>query len=440
VRELLYPGRGPWDAELRAFDSWLGLAFEASPEDWAEIARLAPAQVRLPNGDDERLLSLEFRPITIEGHIQRVMLLASDETAVDRLEREVKAQGERHARQMKAMQKLVSGGGERFVAFLESGRARIERVLALFRDGFRLPLGDFNECFGHVHTLRGEARVFGLDELAERADGLESRFARLRAAAEEAAMDAIAIPDRGTEDELGAMLRDLDDAEARFVDASPVGRAVLEQVTVRRPDLRDMCAAAARHGGELSLLAERLSARSLGELTTGLCESAPRWAESLNKLAEVEVEGREALVPERIAKQLCGALTHLVKNAIAHGIEAPGERERAGKPAVGLVRIGATSDAHGTLATLYVDDDGRGIDGNPRLSALASAQASLTGQGSSRTSFRSLPATDDAELAGRGVGLTAVVTDLEAVGISLSVERRTPSGARFAMSAREAAP
>jgi chemotaxis protein histidine kinase CheA len=235
------------------------------------------------------------------------------------------------------------------------------------------------------------------------------------------------------------MARELDGAEARFVDASPVGRAVLDQITVRRPDLRKMCEAAAQHGGELALLAERLSARSLGELTTALCENAPRWAESLNKLAEVEIEGREALVPERVAKQLSGALTHLVKNAIAHGIELPSERERAGKPAVGLVRIGALSDRNGSLTAVFVDDDGRGIDDNPRLSALATTGASLSEQGFRRSSFRSLPVTDDAELAGRGVGLTAVVTDLEAVGFSLSVERRTPSGARFAMSAREAA-
>jgi hypothetical protein len=72
---------------------------------------------------------------------------------------------------------------------------------------------------------------------------------------------------------------------------APIGRAILEQVTVHRPDLARLCELARSTGGEAGVLAERLSARSLGEITGPLSERA-----FLNKRARIEVDGREVLV------------------------------------------------------------------------------------------------------------------------------------------------
>src|SRR6185503_7175576 len=183
VRKLLYPDAGAWDAELRAFDQWTALAFDAGGEAWDDVAKLAPPSVRLGAGDTESLLSLEFRPIATKGAVERIMLLATDETEKSRLERAVQIQGERHARQMAAMRRLVSGGGQQFVAFLEATRARLLRSKELALGRSELPLDELNECFGHVHTLRGEARIFGLDELCGWAERVEEQLSDARARA-----------------------------------------------------------------------------------------------------------------------------------------------------------------------------------------------------------------------------------------------------------------
>jgi len=431
VRKLLYPEAGAWDAELRAFDQWMALAFDADADAWHEVSKLAPPSVRLGSGDSERFLALEFRPISADGAVQRIMLLCTDETEKSRLERTVAVQGERHARQMAAMRRLVSGGGQQFVTFLEATRARLARSRELAGDRSELAHDELNECFGHVHTLRGEARIFGLDELGSWAERVEESLsaARAHALAEKASRVRLEGP-LGAEIEEAAAL--VNDAERLFVEASPIGRAVLEQVTVRRPDLARLCELARDMGAEAGALADRLSARSLGEITGPLSERASSWAESVNKRARVEMEGRDVLVPERLARVLSGALTHLVKNAVAHGIEPPEERERAGKPEVALIRIGATVGSGAALApTVYVEDDGRGVAENPLL-ASTGARVLKPNDGADG-SFRPGPPSLSDELSGRGMGLSAVVRDLETVGFVLRVSPRGSGGTRFSV-------
>jgi two-component system, chemotaxis family, sensor kinase CheA len=436
VDDLLYPGAGRWDAELRAFEDWCALAFDAPPNQWPEVSKLAPPSVRIGVDDEERVLALEFRPIASGGRVLRVMLLATDITEKNRLEREVAEQGERHRRQMAAMQRLVSGGGGQFVVFLENARRRLGRAIELTAGRSDLSPSEFTECFGQVHTLRGEARIFGLDELSTQTESLESSLSDLRALGTAEGKSRFSLAGKDVIGQLRNAQALVDEAERLFVEASPIGRAVLEQVTVRRPDLLRLCEFAAKQGGEIASVAERLSARSLGDLVAPICDSAPRWAESLNKRARVVVEGRESLVPDRLAKQLSGAITHLVKNAIAHGIELPEERERIGKSSVGVVQIRAVEPVDGALApTLYVEDDGQGIDDNDALVRAAEHGATLNQEtaADSSGSFRTLPPTEAADLSGRGMGLAAAAHDLAEAGFSLSVERRENGGTRFSL-------
>jgi len=431
IRELLYSGRGGWDAERKAFDDWLSLVFDARAEDFAELLLLAPPEVRLLGAGQERVLSLEFRPIDAKGVVQRVMLLASDETEKRQLAEAVVLQGESHARQMAAMQRLVAGGGQQFVSFLRGARERLLRALSLCSGRTLLALPDFNECFGHVHTLRGEARVFGLEELARHLESLEQRLGSLRSAALAQAAAEVSFKGLDVEGPLELVQPLLDEAERLFVAASPIGRAVLEQVTVRRPDLEELCRLTAAQGGRLGALSERLSARSLGELLAPFADRTVRWAESVNKRARLEIEGREALVPERLARVLSAAVTHLLRNAVAHGVEAPDERERRGKSLVGVITVGAVAEPGELASLIYVEDDGVGVEANALLEAALEREAPLAAEDAESGSFRQAAASDESELSGRGMGLAAVVRDLASSGFELRVSKSGGGGARF---------
>ena len=431
IRELLYGGRGGWDAERKSFDDWLSLVFDARAEDFTELLALAPPEVRVPGAGQERVLSLEFRPIEAKGVVQRVMLLASDETEKRELVEALVAQGESHARQMAAMQRLVAGGGQQFVSFLRGARERLLRALSLCSGRTLLALPDFNECFGHVHTLRGEARVFGLEELARHLESLEQRLGALRSAALAQAAAEVNVKGLDVEGPLELAQPLLDEAERLFVAASPIGRAVLEQVTVRRPDLEELCRLTAAQGGRLGALSERLSARSLGELLAPFGDRTARWAESVNKRARLEVEGREALVPEKLARVLSAALTHLLRNAVAHGVEAPDERERRGKSSVGVITVGAAAEPGELASLIYVEDDGVGVESNALLEAALERETPLVAEDAESGSFRQAAPSGESELSGRGMGLAAVVRDLAASGFELRVSKSGGGGARF---------
>jgi two-component system chemotaxis sensor kinase CheA len=83
-------------------------------------------------------------------------------------------------------------------------------------------------------------------------------------------------------------------------------------------------------------------------------------ATACGKRARVEIEGRDTELDKTIIEAIRDPLTHVVRNAIDHGIETPEERSRAGKPAEGRLLLRAFHE--GGLVNIEIGDDGRGID------------------------------------------------------------------------------
>jgi two-component system chemotaxis sensor kinase CheA len=131
-------------------------------------------------------------------------------------------------------------------------------------------------------------------------------------------------------------------------------------------------------------------------------------------------------------------MVHLVRNAVAHGIEPAAERLRAGKPVEATLRLSAQLVPGGAL--IGVADDGRGLDVErivARAVALgwASPPASaedaerLAGEVIWRAGFST--ASEVSTLAGRGVGLDAVTTALHGMGGSIEVTSARGRGSQF---------
>ena len=83
-------------------------------------------------------------------------------------------------------------------------------------------------------------------------------------------------------------------------------------------------------------------------------------ARQLGKKAQLEIQGETTEVDRDILERLDAPLNHLVRNALDHGLETPDERQAAGKPETGRLRIEAAHSAG--LLSITVSDDGRGID------------------------------------------------------------------------------
>lgn len=161
-------------------------------------------------------------------------------------------------------------------------------------------------------------------------------------------------------------------------------------------------------------------------------------ARRLERAVRLDFEGAEVRVDRRILDGVRDPLIHLVRNAVAHGIEAPAERERAGKPAEGRVLIRA--EARGPRVLVAVFDDGRGIDASA-VGARAAAMG-LRPAGApppSPDELRSLilaPGLSTAavdEVSGRGVGLDVVRRNVTELRGLIEVISEPGVGTRFVL-------
>jgi chemosensory pili system protein ChpA (sensor histidine kinase/response regulator) len=137
-----------------------------------------------------------------------------------------------------------------------------------------------------------------------------------------------------------------------------------------------------------------------------------------------------------VVEQITDPLIQLVRNAIAHGIEAPAARRAAGKPETGTITVAARHQ--GDFVYIEVEDDGRGLD----FTAIRARLRSLGREAEARDlpeealvellfspGFTTRAQAD--ELAGRGVGLDVVRDNIARLGGDLAVSSRTGQGSRF---------
>jgi two-component system sensor histidine kinase and response regulator WspE len=161
-------------------------------------------------------------------------------------------------------------------------------------------------------------------------------------------------------------------------------------------------------------------------------------ARSLGKQVRLEIDGQSTEVDRDILEKLEAPLTHLLRNAVDHGMESSEARAAAGKPAEGVVRVQVRHRA-GMLA-ITVRDDGAGIDVEvirrkavERRHTTAEMAARLTQ--AELLEFLFLPGFSTAghvtEVSGRGVGLDVVQDTVRKVGGSVHITTKAGQGATF---------
>lgn len=156
------------------------------------------------------------------------------------------------------------------------------------------------------------------------------------------------------------------------------------------------------------------------------------------KQAELTVEGRETLIDKMLLEQLYDPMTHLVNNAITHGIELPETREAMGKLPAGHIRIQVFYQGNQTV--ISVSDDGSGID-TEKVRVKAINKGLITSDQAQDMSqldiydlifhpgFSTRDQADD--FAGRGVGMDVVRTALSEIRGSITIDSIPGQGTTF---------
>src|SRR5438067_9165834 len=178
----------------------------------------------------------------------------------------------------------------------------------------------------------------------------------------------------------------------------------------------------------------------IGNLYTRISRTVRDAAKASGKLVELNLAGAETELDNSIIQQISDPLIHLVRNAVAHGLESTEERYRSGKTDHGNVAVRAYH--RGNHIYIEVEDDGKGIE-YQRVRKSAIDQGIYAQEQAERLSERDLlellfhpgfsTAARKTELAGRGVGLDVVRANLTALNGEIDIQSTSGKGTKFTL-------
>jgi len=180
----------------------------------------------------------------------------------------------------------------------------------------------------------------------------------------------------------------------------------------------------------------RMRAVPFSTLNERLYRVVRQTAREVEKKAELEIEGAEVELDRSVLERISAPLEHMLRNALAHGVESPAARVKAGKPEAGRIVLTLRQEAN--EIALVLSDDGGGLD-LERLhqkaidKSIVSATQQLSDAEKAQLIFASGLSTADAvtELAGRGVGMDVVRNEIATIGGRIDISTARGQGTSF---------
>jgi len=160
----------------------------------------------------------------------------------------------------------------------------------------------------------------------------------------------------------------------------------------------------------------------------------------LGKQVLVDIEGGDVELDREMIEMIRDPLTHIIRNAVDHGIETPAERLKTGKREIGLLCVSARQSGNQIL--IDIQDDGRGIDGK-KLVEKAIANGVIDKAGAAQLNSREQlalifeaglsTAKQVTAISGRGVGMDVVRSNVERIGGIVEVDSHLGEGTRMTL-------
>lgn len=379
------PASGRFVDYVAATDPGFAASFELG---WSQVfagflpreLTLSQLPARITTGG--RTLQLDYRPIGDGDVPDSVLVVASDITA--ELARE-RAESER--RELMAVFERLGTDRNGFVEFCDEA----DELVRWIGTDDTPPAADLQR---RIHTLKGNAAIFGIESIASYCHTLETQLA-------EEPGPLRAEQRQGLSERWAAFTRRLE---------SLLGRRDVRRIEITDEEIQRVLAAL-RQNKQADVL-QMVSAWRLEPISRRferVAEQANRLARRMGKAIRIDIDDRGIrLDPQRWAP-FWSTFVHAVRNAIDHGIEDASERRENGKSETAQVSLRSTIE-NGLLA-IEIRDDGRGIDwtrvrerarslGIPTETPGDLIEALFADGLSTRTEI--------SDLSGRGVGLAAL--------------------------------
>ncbi|WP_176736790.1 Hpt domain-containing protein [Oligoflexus tunisiensis] len=301
-----------------------------------------PQEASLISRDSPCILELSWAPILDEAGItQKILVTARDVTRF----RELQTEAARSQEEMHLIQIIFTQTPERFARFLKASQTLLDQIESPVAHLESAVSDELRFIFRNLHTLKGNARSFDLNQLAELAHETEQNLMNTNWTA----LRENVANMREMLNQYHVVLQDKIGWN-RHTDHIMLDRRQLEEYFLEARSTRDL--------EDLLLPQTFVSAH---QVISDVFNSMQKVAEDLGKekpILNLEADG--VFFPRATEEVLIHCLGHLFRNAVDHGIESKDEREKLGKKPFGSISV-QLHTRHDRLL-ISCSDDGRGLD------------------------------------------------------------------------------
>jgi chemosensory pili system protein ChpA (sensor histidine kinase/response regulator) len=383
-----------------------------TPELFAELEekmdRLSLDLERMQQGPE--MAPVQPAAAALAGEATQAFETAAPTDAAARVEPPLPSPGAMLRINADTLDHLINEAGEVSIA-----RSRIEAELRTIKQS----LGDLTESVGRLRGQLREVEVQADSQMQSRKSEIEERktefdpleFDRYTRLQELTRMMAESLHDVTAIQQ--TLLKNLGDSEAALAQQARTSRDVQQELM-------------------------RMRAVPFSNLNERLYRVVRQTAREVDKKAELEIEGSQVELDRSVLEKIGAPLEHMLRNALAHGLEAPAARLAAGKPETGRITI--TLKQESNEIALILSDDGAGLDLD-RLyrkaveRGILEPHQPLSDAEKMQLIFTSGLSTAEAvtELSGRGVGMDVVRSEITSIGGRVDIATTRGKGTTFAI-------
>jgi len=294
---------------------------------------------------------------------------------------------------------------------------RIAEMIAIIEQGEKLPEGDDSGLIEALEPGAEGAAVPAAAAVAELARGAAPRTIRLSVGLLDRVMSTVSDMVLAR-NELARRLRETS------TDVSVDG--AFERLSSIIAEMRDAIT--------------RTRMQRIENLFVALPRMVRDLSAELGKQVLVDIEGGDVELDREMIEMIRDPLTHIIRNAVDHGIEGPAERLKAGKREIGILSVSARQSGNQIL--IDIQDDGRGIDGKKLVAKALDVgllerddAAKLTPREQLALIFEAglSTAKEVTAISGRGVGMDVVRSNVERIGGIVEVDSVPGEGTRMTL-------
>ncbi len=382
----------------------------------------------MPNGK-AKSLELSWSPICNEDDVcEKLMLCVRDVTELKALAAEAGQQ----KRELEMIGQILAVNQEKFHQFIDSSSEFIKENQEIIQKTKAKDMEAIGLLFRNMHTIKGNARTFGLLQLTNTVHETEQTYDNLRKNTQAAWNQALLLEQ--LQQAANALQEYAKVNEVKLGRKGPGRRGGVEKyLMVQKERIEFLIDGLEKLNPQNSSEKDELIRKVLGtlkqigtekmeDILAAVIDSLPSLAKELGKEAPtVTINSGHIVIRNQISDLLKNVFTHLLRNSIDHGIETAENRLTKGKQAAGTIVL-ALSVADGKL-WLKLSDDGKGlgvemIRQKAIESGLIRPEQTMTAEQLAQLIFASgfSTAASVTEVSGRGVGMDAVKGFVEREG------------------------